>query len=197
MDEQEIRLLLTQLLMPIVQFNEYEIELALDLFSFKTFESEAHVFVSQDIVTEVHFVLSGLGRYYYLDRDGKEFNKSLVKQGGAFTSIGSLVDSSPSPFYAQALTQCKIASIRYDELVALAEDNPNWGRFVRRLYERLALKKERREASFLLLDAQQRYEQFLMDFGSESENIALNQVAMYLGITDVSLSRIRKKMGLT
>ncbi|ESP92199.1 MULTISPECIES: Crp/Fnr family transcriptional regulator [Pseudoalteromonas] len=197
MDELENRLFLTQLLMQVVQFNEHEIELALDFFSFNTFEPESHLFVSQDIVTEVHFVLSGIGRYYYLDRDGKEFNKSLVKQGGAFTSIGSLVDNSPSPFYAQALTQCKIASIRYDELVTLAEENTNWGRFVRKVYERLALKKERREASFLLLNAQQRYEQFLMEFGSESENIALNQVAMYLGITDVSLSRIRKKMGLT
>ncbi|MCF6438757.1 Crp/Fnr family transcriptional regulator [Pseudoalteromonas luteoviolacea] len=178
-------------------FEEREVTACIDVFEFKTYQPKSHIFVSQDIVKDVHFLLSGFGRYYYIDIDGKEFNKSLVKPGGAFTSIGSLIAHSPSPFSAQALSECEIASISYQDLIRFAEQNSQWSTFVRRLYERLALKKERREASLLLLDAQQRYEQFLDEFGKDSELIALNQIAMYLGITDVSLSRIRKKMGLT
>ncbi|AOT08838.1 Crp/Fnr family transcriptional regulator [Pseudoalteromonas luteoviolacea] len=189
--------LLTKILMQLVPFESSEIAAALDVFEFKSYGAKSHLFKSQDIVQDVHFLLTGIGRYYYIDVNGKEFNKSLVKQGGAFTSIGSLIERSPSPFYAQALSECNIASISYHNLVMLSQQNSNWSEFVRKIYERLAIKKEKREASFLLLNAQQRYEQFLLEFGPDSEHIALNQVAMYLGITDVSLSRIRKKMGLT
>ncbi|KZN61788.1 hypothetical protein N473_22030 [Pseudoalteromonas luteoviolacea CPMOR-1] len=189
--------LLTKVLTQLVPFKVSEIAAVLDVFEFKTYRAKSHLFKSQDMVQDVHFLLAGIGRYYYIDVNGKEFNKSLVKQGGAFTSIASLIEHSPSPFYAQALSECHIASISYQNLVTLSQKNSNWSEFVRKVYERLALKKEKREASFLLLNAQQRYEQFLIEFGQDSEHIALNQVAMYLGITDVSLSRIRKKMGLT
>ena len=103
----------------------------------------------------------------------------------------------PGPFFTQTLTDCVTASIDYSRLIDLADSYTGWNLLIRKLLERLALKKERREASFLIMSARQRYEQFLLEFGSEADDIPLKHVAMYLGITDVSLSRIRKEMGLT
>lgn len=57
--------------------------------------------------------------------------------------------------------------------------------------------KEKRDAGFLLLNAKQRYQQFLHEFGHDSDRIPLRHVAMYIGVTDVTLSRIRREMGLT
>ena len=59
------------------------------------------------------------------------------------------------------------------------------------------IKKEKREASFLLLDAKQRYEIFLEDYSMISNIVHDYHIASYLGITNVSLSRIRKEMKLT
>jgi CRP-like cAMP-binding protein len=87
--------------------------------------------------------------------------------------------------------------LNHSDFVKLADKYPGWGALARKILERLALKKERREASFLLLSARQRYEEFLLEFGGEAKEIPLKHVAMYLGITDVALSRIRKEMGLT
>ncbi|MBQ4810135.1 hypothetical protein A7985_06605 [Pseudoalteromonas luteoviolacea] len=197
MDEAENRHLLQSILTRLVPFNKQELDSGLNCFKFNHFAPKAHIFRCQDIVSDVHFLISGIGRYYYIDAQGKEFNKSLVKQGGAFTSIGSLIENQPSPFYTQTLSVCTTASIPYKQLLELARSNLNWSEYVRKLYEQLALKKEKREAGLLLLSGQQRYEQFLEEFGEQSELFTLNQVAMYLGITDVSLSRIRNKMGLT
>ncbi len=90
-----------------------------------------------------------------------------------------------------------IAEIRYADLVTLSEKNLNWGRFVRKIYEQLVLKKEKREAALLQLSAKERYLRFITENQPLSRSVALRHIAMYLGITDVSLSRIRKELGLT
>ncbi|GLQ75856.1 Crp/Fnr family transcriptional regulator [Vibrio penaeicida] len=178
---------------PNIQYDTIDLQ----QFSFTEFQEKQSIFSVGDNVTEVHFLLKGVGRYYYLDLEGVERNKSLVKAGGAFTSISSLVANSPSPFYAETITPCSLASIPYSSLVSLSEKHPYWNAFVRKVYEQLVLKKERREAEFLLLDAKTRYQNFLSEFADESHLIPLRHVAMYLGITNVTLSRIRRELGLT
>jgi len=181
----------------IVSLSQSDIEIALPNFSFQSYQPEEYIFKTGQQITDVYFVLKGIGRYFYCDDKGKEMNKSLVRAGGAFTSISSVVEGAPSPFYAQALIQCEIAKVNYEALVEIARKNSRWGDFVRHAFERLVIKKEKREAGLLMLTAKERYLEFLEEFGDDSHKIALRHVAMYLGITDVSLSRIRRELGLT
>ncbi len=188
---------LFEILQNLAPFSRKKWEGALPLFVFKTYAANEMIFSADDKPMQIHFLIEGIGRYFYIDIEGKERNKSLVKSGGAFASISTLVSGDGSPFYTQAITTCSTGAIAYDDLINLSEQNKNWATFLRRVYENLALKKERREAGFLLLSARQRYEEFLSEFGGQSDLIPLKHVAMYIGITDVSLSRIRKEMGLT
>jgi len=165
--------------------------------TFKVYQPKDFIFSFNDKPNNIYFVIEGVGRYFYIDQEGRERNKSLVRAGGAFASISTLVENSPSPFYTQAITPCRVAAIDYASLVKLAQVHSNIMAFLLQLFERLVLKKEKREASFLLLSARERYQIFLKEFEGESHLIPLRHVAMYLGITDVSLSRIRKEMDLT
>ncbi|MFD2205823.1 Crp/Fnr family transcriptional regulator [Kiloniella antarctica] len=181
----------------LVPFTAGDWESALPFFSFKTYAVSDIIFSADDKPMQIHFLIEGIGRYFYIDIEGRERNKSLVKAGGAFASITTLVSGEGSPFYTQAITTCTTGAIAYADLITLSEQQTNWAIFLRRVYENLALKKERREAGFLLLSARQRYEEFLSEYGAQSDLVPLKHVAMYIGITDVSLSRIRKEMGLT
>lgn len=181
----------------ITSFECYEWENAEDFFTINLWKPDQIVFHQDDFPDNVYFIVEGRARYFYVTIDGKEKTKSIVRSGGALASMSTLINNEPSPFYTQALTNGVTASIKYLHLIDLADSYPNWNVLVRKMLERLALKKERREASFLLMTARQRYEQFLIEFGKESEEIPLKHVAMYLGITDVALSRIRKEMNLT
>ncbi len=169
---------------------------AKSLFSSRSFGAEEIIFSAGDKPKGIYFLIHGIGRYYYIDSEGRERNKSLVKAGGGFASISTVVNAEQSPFYAQTITPCYTVVIDYDDLIRLSDENKNWATFVRRVYENLALKKERREADFLMKSARQRYEGFLDEFGVQSDLIPLRHVAMYLGITDVTLSRIRREMGM-
>ena len=181
----------------LVNFSENALADIERYFAFKTFQPKENIFCAGEHVSKVFFAIDGVGRYFYIDEQGIEKNKSLVAAGGAFASVSSLVDGSPSPFYTQAITPCSTAAISYEQLITLARVHPDWAEFLRKVYERLVIKKEKREAGLLLLDAKERYVQFLREFPEQSKDIPLRHIAMYIGVTDVTLSRIRREMGLT
>ena len=56
--------------------------------------------------------------------------------------------------------------------------------------------KMQREQEFLQLSARQRYASLLEQHPEWADRIALKHLASYLGVTDVSLSRLRSEMGL-
>jgi len=62
------------------------------------------------------------------------------------------------------------------------------------LAEQHFILKEQREAALLLDDAETRYRQFLSDYPGLDKRIAQYHIASYIGVTPVTLSRIRKKM---
>lgn len=166
-------------------------------FCYRRFPARAHVFEAGSVVSDLHFLISGLARYYYLHAAGKQFNKSFSVKGGVLSSISSLVTGQPSPFSVQALVACECLTIPYRDLLILSEKHLDWSSLRARLLEMLAIKKERREADFLLLPAQERYEKFLREYADVAHSIPNYHIASYLGITEQGLSRIRRRLKLT
>ena len=166
-------------------------------FSYHHFPAGAHIIEAEQIVTDLYFQTSGLARFYYLHLSGKEFNKSFSTKDQVLSSVSSLVNGLPSAFYVQALASCDCISISYQELLKLCEQHQDWNALTMRLLEQLAVKKERREADFLLLSATERYENFLQEHAHIVDLIPNYHIASYLGITEVALSRIRRQLKLT
>jgi len=166
-------------------------------FSYRRFPAGAYMIEAGNVTTDLYFLTSGLARFYYLTPNGKQFNKSFSTNGQALSSISSLVMGAPSPFYVQALDSCECLSISYRDFLTLSDQHRDWERLRARLLEQLAIKQERRAADFLLLSAEERYEKFLHEYAHVADSIPNYHVASYLGITEVALSRIRRRMGLT
>jgi CRP-like cAMP-binding protein len=169
-----------------------------DCFKTKEIKKGEHLFRMGDKVYDFYFLGDGLARYYYLTTDGKEFNKSFAEKKGHL--IGSIFASSKntgSPYFVEALSDMIVLYISYKDFVNLGKKYPQWNDLLLRIYENLIIKKERREADFLLLDAQSRYEKFLAEYSMIVDVVPNYHIASYLGITEVALSRIRKQMNLT
>ncbi len=71
-----------------------------------------------------------------------------------------------------------------------------WAALEHRVLGALLDGKMQREQEFLQLSARQRYARLLEQHPQWAERIALKHLASYLGVTDVSLSRLRSEMGL-
>lgn len=161
------------------------------------FAAGEHVIEAGSSVSALFFITSGVARYYYLDARGREFNKSFSSVGQVLSSVSSLVAGTPAPFSIQALSPTDCLAIPYDAFLALAEGHTFWSRVRIHLLEQLVIKKERREADFLLLSPAERYQQFLRDYAPIAASVSNYHIASYIGITEVGLSRIRRRLGLT
>ncbi len=153
-----------------------------------------HLFHAGELAADFYFVLHGVVRLYYSTDQGKEFNKSFLGAGDVAGCLISLSRAQPCRFSLQALSEGQVLCLSGDLLQKAYKRHPAWERLGRIFMESLALKKEMREASLLLDDAQQRYQSFLRDYSVLAEQIPLYHIASYLGITDVALSRIRARL---
>ena len=179
----------------ISPISDNEWEIAKPFFDYKYFEKKEHVVEMDDVVDKLYFITSGMARYYYLTEDGKEFNKSFAeKQGHLLSSISAVTQGSNSPFSVEILSDFTTLYVPYKKLLELGDENKQWNNLLLRIYENLIIKKEKREADFLLLNAKQRYEKFLDEYSMIEDVVTNYHIASYLGITDVTLSRIRKEM---
>ncbi|MEK7827765.1 MAG: Crp/Fnr family transcriptional regulator [Thermodesulfobacteriota bacterium] len=163
----------------------------------RVFETHDLLIRAGEPVTDFFFLVSGFVRFFYLTGDGKEFNKAFAQENQFVGSFGAEVLKQPCRFSVQALERTEAMVIPVQVIRDGYDRHHSWERVGRMMAERVAVSKEIREGEFLLDSAETRYRRFLANYPSLADRISQYHVASYLGITDVALSRIRKKIGLT
>lgn len=144
-----------------------------------------------DRARTVRFIKTGLCRLYFVDAEGNEQTKYFLGPGYFVVPIHSLFLNVESWFAIQAASDCTGWSISNERFRKLISQDLSWATYWSRYLERLFIEKENRERDFLTLDARGRYEQFASGTNELFKQVPLHQIASYLGMTDVSLSRIR------
>ncbi|MCC4797228.1 cAMP-binding protein [Enterovibrio norvegicus] len=154
------------------------------------------LFNAGDVADKVRFVCSGTLCNFYLTPDGNRRNKSFLQAGEVSACLSSFARGLPARFSCEALTDAVCVEISAKALKALSESTVGWQNAFLQMVTVLALKKEAREADLLLLSSTELYTQFLETHSALAQSLANYHIASYLGITEVSLSRIRAKLGV-
>ncbi|WP_427160906.1 Crp/Fnr family transcriptional regulator [Aliinostoc sp. HNIBRCY26] len=147
-----------------------------------------------EIPSRIAFVVSGLLRLYYVNSAGSEFTKSFCPENHFVTAYGALILQQPANFFIEAIEDSLLLVIDYSQYLQLCAGNSCWQEINHKLIEALFLKKEKREAELLLDDATTRYKTFLQEYPNLDQRVKQYHIASYLGISPVSLSRIRKNL---
>lgn len=142
----------------------------------------------------LYYIDQGLVRFVYITDDGREFNKSFAAEGEFVGCLRSILSQQSCRFSIQALEDTQVLALNRQSRELLWNKHSEWERLGRVLAERLALKKEEREAQFLLDSAESRYQFLLEEYPGLCKRIPQYHIASYIGITDVALSRIRKRL---
>lgn len=140
---------------------------------------------------QVFFVESGLLREYYVDAEGRESTRQFIAAGEFSGSLADLISAQPAAVSIEALADGVIFEADWRRLDALSEEHRSLMRLLRRLAESLYVRKCRREFEMLSLSAAERYDRFTQQYPHLDAQLPRHQVASYLGITPVHLSRIR------
>ena len=143
---------------------------------------------------QIGFILNGNMRHYYT-ADGEEKTTYFYFENHLVSSYFSALTGQPSKLTIEALTDCQLMIFPYKVLLSLYDASHLWERFGRKLAEHLVLGLEERMAGLLILTPEERYLQLLQENKKKIiARIPQHLIANYLGITPVSLSRIRRRI---
>ena len=146
-----------------------------------------------DVAQQLSLLVKGIGRSYYQNPDGVEYNKHFFVPIQLMGAYGSLLSGKPSQTSIQALTDCQLLVADFHAIVSLYENHPKIERLFRLLAEHLYTVKEQKEIEMAMMQAEERYFLFLKESPELENLIPQYQIASYLNITPTQLSRIRSK----
>jgi CRP-like cAMP-binding protein len=107
-----------------------------------------------------------------------------------------MVSNRASYFNIEALEDSSVVVIDFNQWRELMKQHICWSSFLISVLQKAFEKKEGRERELLLFDAETRYTLFQQQHPGLANRVRQHMIASYLGITNVALSRVRKKMGL-
>lgn len=146
------------------------------------------------IPREVIFLTEGILRICYFNHKGEDVTKYFISENRFVADILSYNQGIPSSEYVQAVTDCRYIAFSKDAMDELSMTIIGWDAIIARITARGLSEKVNKISPMLTEDATERYLNFLANFPGLANRIPLTYLASYLGITQSSLSRIRKNI---
>ena len=154
------------------------------------YKKKSCIFSQGDENQYLYIITSGLLKAYYNSVDGKEYIKSFLFPGDSIASIRALQGGTCS-FSLLCLQETQTIKIPYAKIISTAAEDINTAQAVINFLLLFSMKKEQREYELLCLNAEQRYNALLSQTPNITEFVTQNDIARYLGITPVALSRLK------
>ncbi|TYP97484.1 CRP-like cAMP-binding protein [Tenacibaculum adriaticum] len=146
------------------------------------------------ISRQVGFIVEGIVRVCYYNNKGEEITKYFIEENNLVVDIESFENEIPSTAYVQAVTDCRLIYFSKKDWQELLNTIVGWDTIVHKIISKALIQKVERRSPLVSEDAMQRYLKFLEVYPNLVNRVPLSYVASYLGITQSSLSRIRKKI---
>ncbi|HCX23811.1 MAG: cyclic nucleotide-binding protein [Flammeovirgaceae bacterium] len=144
--------------------------------------------------TRIGLVTKGVLRAFFFNDEGKDITKYFIGPEQFATDLRSLNEGILSETYIQAESDSELIVISQSSLKVLAEEVDNWETTVKNIIESRLLAKVAQKTAMLNQDATTRYTNFVKENPDIFQQVPLGHIATYLGITQHSLSRIRKSV---
>lgn len=153
--------------------------------------SKGDILVKSGQVSQyLYFVKSGIGKVYYLKED-KELIDWISDEGNLLTSVISFLTHQPSKHFVKLMEDSALVGISYNDLESLFSKHHDMERLGRQLAIMALVQQQERINSMQFESAKERYDNFLVRFPNCINRIPLGDLASYLGMTQVTLSRVR------
>jgi CRP-like cAMP-binding protein len=141
-----------------------------------------------------YFLLDGIVRSYVINPEGEEITLSLFQGPDVISPHSTRTASNHSLINYQTLTEVQLAAIDADVFLQLMIDHLPIREFGNGVLRRELMNKIKKEINLASVTAKERLLQLRNDFAGLENMIPHPIIASYLGITNISLSRLRKEL---
>lgn len=175
-----------------IQLTEAEIEIILEQNLMRSYKKDTILLSEGEYAKECFFVVTGCVRRYYVI-EGDERTTEFYTEGQPITPV-SYVTKRPSEYYLSCMEDCIIALGSSERNKMLVEKVPRLESFVSQMNAEMLIRNENLFDKFKNLSPELRYLNLMETRPDLFRRVPLNHLATYLGITPVSLSRMRKRL---
>ncbi|MDO6474185.1 Crp/Fnr family transcriptional regulator [Alteromonas sp. 1_MG-2023] len=152
------------------------------------------LFRQGDCSSRVYFLNTGLVRYYSVSEEGKEYTQTLAKAPRIVGSTRAMTMGLPAQFSIEALQDSVAISFHWPSFFESMKNNLAFMQAYALFLTDIFISKEEKESMMVKHSATHRYVSFCSDFPELNTVLTKQQIASYLGITPVALSRIRARL---
>ena len=177
----------------LVTLNDEEITKLTNLVTTKSYKKGEVVLKLNRINRKLYFINDGLLKVSFLNEE-KEFVMKFFYTHSFCAVLDSLTTGQPSNYTIIALTDVSLMEIDFAELKKLATQYHTFEKIVSGITSMATRMMMSRVRELLETDAHQRYLNFLEHNSHLMPLVSLKDLSAYLGISQVSLSRIRAKI---
>lgn len=141
---------------------------------------------------KAYFLLKGIAKISMIRQDGEERVLEFFFPGQFFSAYSSFLTQKPSDVQVKVLTEATMQVLTQEGMAAAYTHSLLANKLGRMAAEFYYIRKTQREKDFLTKSASERYVDLLNGRPELVQQIPIQLIAKYLGVTPESLSRIRK-----
>jgi CRP-like cAMP-binding protein len=157
--------------------------------------SKNEILLRENRISKSTYILeSGYIRSYTLDHNQDEVTTNIFSAPCFVNDFLSLFKQQPTSENFQSITSCKLWTMSYEKVQTCFHTYPEFREFGRMMLVTNYSKLHDRMLGMIKDTAENRYLKLMQQHPDIFQNIPLKIIASYLGITDTSLSRIRKEI---
>ena len=146
------------------------------------------------IFKKIFYIKKGLLRIFFVTESGEEKTFFFRWEGQIAAIPECIFDNQPTRQTWQALEDCELLEIDFDIVEKLSENNISFIKTRMGLAEKMFLEALKRVESFILDKPEERYQKLIIQNPEIIKRVADKHIASFIGVTPVSLSRIRKRL---
>jgi CRP-like cAMP-binding protein len=177
----------------LIDLDSKEIKIINQLFKEKSIKKGDFFLADGQVCKYVAFIVKGLMRYY-INHDGEDKTYAFAQENDFVCNNESFIPQTPSTKIIQALEDCEILQISYNDLQVFYKSIRRGERFGRLVLEQVFIQTLQDLSSFYTDTPEYRYEKFIKKRPDLQQRISQYHIASYVGVKPQSLSRIRKRI---
>lgn len=177
----------------MVQLSKEAEHAFMDIIVRKEIKKKKLLTVEGKICNHIYFIEKGMARTFYY-KDGKDITYWIAAENEFVGAMGSFFSRTPSNKLVETLEDCLLWVFDYNELERLYASSWELEKMGRALanYGITLLEKKFDDSHFMT--AKERYDLLIDKHPHLLQRVPLGIIASYLGITQETLSRIRRKI---
>jgi len=142
---------------------------------------------------KLYFIEKGVLRFYYYNKKGDDVTHWFLLENDFITEINSFIERFESEYYLEVLEDCTLYACTIQDFQQFSSVFPKAEQLWVLVLSKCLIEFGEKIKDLQFRDAKTRYNNLLKKHPSILQRVALKHIASYLGITQQSLSRIRKQ----